>query len=312
MTDNGQPRITVAIIAQEEEANIADCLATVRWADEVVVVDGGSRDRTAEIAESMGARVHHNPWPGFSKQWDLAIGLSGGAWVFVLAADERVTEELAGQIEATVAGDSACDGYRVRRQTYFLDRAMRGCGWRDQLELRLVRRGRGRMDGRLVHEQLVVDGSVGVLDGRLVHYSHPTVRDYIANLNRCTTLEAQEALAFDVQESWLPPIGALGRAARRWVGSDRSYGTAHAILKAELKNRVVWLPLLPFAPLLRFAQMYVVQRGYQDGRHGLYLSLLSGIYVFVKQVKLWELRRTRSKQGSAAVIDQEERVKTYV
>ena len=312
MTDNRRPGVTVAIIAQDEEANIADCLATVRWADEVVVVDGGSRDRTAEIAESMGARVHYNAWPGFSKQWDLAIDLSEGVWVFVLAADERVTEELAGQIEAVAVDDGACDGYRVRRQTYFLDRAMRGCGWSDQLELRLFRRGRGRMDGRLVHEQLVVDGTVGVLGGRLIHYSHPTVRDYIANLNRCTTLEAEEALAFDVQESWLPPIGALGRAVRRWLGSDRSYGTAHAILKAELKNRVVWLPLLPFAPVLRFAQMYVVQRGYRDGRHGLYLSLLSGIYVFVKQVKLWELRRTRSKQGSVMVIDHEERVKTYV
>lgn len=314
MSNNSRPKnrrgVTVAIIAQDEETNIADCLTSVAWADEVVVVDGGSRDRTPEIAESMGAHVHHNPWPGFSQQWDLAISLAKRDWVFLLAADERVTEELAREIRAVVAGDADCDGYRVRRQTYFVDRAMRGCGWSDQLELRLFRRGRGKMDGRLVHEQLIVEGTVGLVAGRLIHYSHPTIRDYIANLNRCTSLEAEEALAFDVQESWLPPFGALWRAFRRWLRSDRSYGTAHSILKSELKNRVVWLPLQPFAPPLRFVQMYVAQRGYLDGRHGLYLSLLSGIYVFVKQVKLWEMRRTRAERQIK--VDVGEKVKTHV
>lgn len=301
--------VSVAIIAQDEEANIADCLASVGWADEVVVVDGGSRDRTAEIAADMGAHVRHNPWPGFSQQWDLAISLANRDWVFLLAADERVTDELAQEIVAMAAGDNACDGYRVPRQTYFLDRAMRGCGWSDQLELRLFRRGHGRMDGRLVHEQLIVDGRVGVLTGGLTHYSHPSVRDYIANLNRCTSLEAEEALTYDVHESWLPPFAALWRAGRRWLRSDRSYGTTHTILKSELKNRVVWLPLQPLAPLLRFVQMYFVQRGYLDGRHGLYLSLLSGMYVFVKQVKRWELLRKRA--GRAVGIEVTGKVETH-
>lgn len=286
--------VTVAIIAQDEEANISDCLASTGWADEVIVVDGGSRDRTPGIAAGMGAIVHHNPWPGFSEQWDTAIGLATRDWVFLLAADERVTPELAMQIAGVAGGDVAYDAFRVPRRTHFLDRAMRGCGWNDQLELRLFRRGRGRMDGRLVHEQLIVDGPAGELTGRLTHYSHPTVREYIANLNRCTSLEAEESLAYDVRESWLPPFGSLWRAGHRWLGSSRSYAAAYAILKDELKNRVVWLPLQPFAPLLRFLQMYVAQRGYLDGRHGLYLSLLSAIYVFVKQVKLWELRRRRA------------------
>lgn len=294
--------VTIAIIAQDEEANIADCLESVAWADEVIVVDGGSRDRTPEIAAAMGAQVRHNPWPGFSAQWDLAISLANRDWVMLLAADERVTPALAEEIRNVAASDGHYDGYRIPRQTYFIDHAMRGCGWHDQLELRLFRRGHGRMDGRLVHEQLIVDGPIGLLKGGLAHYSHPTVRDYIDNLNRCTSLEAEEAVAFDVEESWLPPIGALLRAGRRILVSDRSYGSAHAILKDELKNRVVWLPLQPFAALLRFVQMYVVQRGYLDGRHGLYLSLLSGIYVFVKQVKLWELRRRQRDRAVDAPV----------
>jgi hypothetical protein len=284
--------VSVVVIAQEEEANIAACLESARWAEETVVVDGGSRDRTPELARAAGARVHENRWPGFSKQWDVAISLVSQDWVFLLAADERVSEELAAQVREAIA-DARYDGYAVRRQTYFLDRPMRHCGWGDQRELRLFRRGRGRMDGRLVHERLVVDGPVGELSGRIVHYSHPSIEDYLANLNRCTTLEAQEALALGARRSWLPPVGPLARAGRRWLASDRTCHTARSLVRDELKNRVEWLPLQPLAPLLRFLQMYVGQRGFLDGRHGLYLSLLSGGYVFVKQAKLWELRRAR-------------------
>ena len=163
------------------------------------------------------------------------------------------------------------------------------------------------MDSRLVHERLVVDGPVGELMGHLLHYSHPTVRDYLSNMNRCTSLEAEEALALGQRGSWLPPTGPLLRAARRWLAGDRSYRSAHAALKDELKNRYAWTPLQPFAPLLRFLQMYGLQRGFRDGRHGLYLSLLSGVYVLVKQIKLWELRRATAQhraQAAPAVLDQ--------
>ncbi len=219
--------------------------------------------------------------------------------MLLLAADERVTPELAAQIRATLRAGPPHDGYYVRRQTYFLDRAMRGCGWGDELELRLVRRGRGRMDGRLVHERLVVDGSVGRIEGRLLHYSHPTLRDYLENLNRCTSLEAEEALTLGARNTWLPPLGALVRAGRRWLASDRSYRSLRAALKDEIKNRYRWTLLQPFAPLLRFIQMFVLQRGFLDGRHGLYLSLLSAVYVFVAQAKLWELQRAAARSERA-------------
>jgi glycosyltransferase involved in cell wall biosynthesis len=296
----GRSGVSIVIIAQDEEANIGACLASAAWADEVIVVDGGSRDRTPEIARSMGARVHHNPWPGFSAQWDLAIGRATCEWVFLLAADERVTPELAAQVRGIAARGGPLAGYYVRRQTYFLERAMRGCGWANQRELRLFRWGRGRMDGRMVHERLVVDGALGDLDGLLVHDSHPTVEDYLANLNRCTTLEAQEALALGVRRTWLPPVAPVARAAQRWWRSDRGYESARAALKDELKNRVTWAPLQPFAPLLRFLQMYVVLRGFRDGKHGFYLSLLSAVYVFVKQVKTWELGRSTGSTDQAA------------
>jgi hypothetical protein len=251
----------------------------------------------------MGARVHHNPWPGFSAQWDLAISLATSDWVFILAADERVTDELAEQVLAVTMDHSPFAGYYVRRQTYFLDHAMLGCGWGDQAELRLFRRGRGRMDGRLVHERLLVDGELGLLSGRLRHYSHPTVSDYLANMDRCTTLEVEEALALSEQGSWLPPTGPVLRATGRWLAGDRTYRSAHAALKDELKNRHAWLPLQPFAPFLRFLQMFVIQRGYRDGRYGLYLSLLSSVYVLVRQIKLWELRRsTRAAEPTSALV----------
>jgi glycosyltransferase involved in cell wall biosynthesis len=291
--------VSVVVIAQDEEANIGPCLESVGWADEAIVVDGGSRDRTAEIAGSLGARVHHNAWPGFSAQRDLAHSLATQDWVFALDADERVPEELAREVLDVIrGGDGQKAGYLVYRDTWFLGRHIKHCGWGGRPVLRLFRRGRGRADGRLVHEAIVVDGPVGRLSGRLLHYSHRTVAAYLENMNRCTTLEAEEAL--HARTSWLPPIGPLLRAARRWLASDRTASTAYIILKDELKNRYEWVPLQPFAPLLRFLQMFVVQRGFLDGRHGFYLSLLSAGYVFFKQVKLWDLRRVRRTATTAA------------
>lgn len=305
--------VSVVIIAQDEEANIGPCLASVPWADEVVVVDGGSRDRTPEIAASMGARVHRNPWPGFSVQRDLAISLATQDWVLALDADERVPLELAREIQELVqVGGWGRNGYLVYRDTYFLGRHIKHCGWGGRPVVRLFRRDCGRADGRIVHEGIVVTGQVGRLTHHLVHYSHPTLREYIENMNRCTSLEAEEAVALGVRRSWLPPVGALWRAGRRWLATDRSFVSGYAALKDQLKNRVEWMPLQPFAPLLRFVQMYVVQRGFLDGRHGLYLSLLSAVYVFVRQVKLWELRRAGSSHVSgASQIEARERIRAH-
>lgn len=292
--------VSVVIIAQDEEANIGPCLESAAWADEVIVVDGGSRDRTAEIAASLGARVHHNPWPGFSQQREVSIRLATQEWVLALDADERVPSALAEEIREIVQADGKGKaGYFIDRDNYFLGRHIKHGGWGQRPVLRLFRRGFGRPDGRIVHEGFVVDGPIGQLTHHLLHDSHPTLHEYIENMNRCTSLEAQEAIALGVRRGWLPPIGPLWRTARRWLASDRSYRSAYAILKDELKNRYQWLPLQPFAPLLRFLQMYLLQRGFLDGRHGLYLSLLSAVYVFVKQVKLWELRRAEPGGASS-------------
>ena len=132
MSEDGGRRasgVSVVIIAQDEEANIRACLESARWADEIVVVDGGSRDRTCEIAAAMGARVDHNPWPGFSAQRDLAISLATRDWVFALDADERVPATLAEEIVRVVQEEAGeRNGYLVYRDTYFLGRHIRHCG----------------------------------------------------------------------------------------------------------------------------------------------------------------------------------------
>ena len=313
MSSVARPGVSVVIIAQDEEAHIGPCLESAAWADQVVVVDGGSRDRTAEIAASLGARVHRNPWPGFSVQREVSLGLATQEWMFALDADERVPPALAQEIlDVVQSGGKSRHGYFVYRDNYFLGRHIKHCGWGQRPVLRLFRRGYGRADGRIVHEGFVVDGLVGQLANHLVHDSHPTLPEYIENMNRCTTLEARESIALGVRRSWLPPIGPLWRAARRWLNSDRGYQSAYAILKDELKNRHEWLPLQPFAPLLRFLQMYILQRGFLDGRHGLYLSLLSAVYVFVKQIKLWDLRRAaRASAGASPVISGEGRIRLH-
>src|SRR5271154_5344803 len=187
--------ISVAIVAMDEEANIGRTLASVRWADEIVLVDSGSKDRTCEIAREHGARVVVEPWRGYVAQKQYAIDLCTKDWVLLLDADEEVSPGLADEIRAAIARPNAASGYKLPRKNLFLGRWIKHGGFYPDPKLRLFRRGAGQFEERLVHEDLRVEGTTASLHNHLLHHAYPTIEDYLEHMNRYSSLGAQMAAA---------------------------------------------------------------------------------------------------------------------
>ena len=184
--------LSVIIIALNQEANIGECLASVRFADEIVVVDTGSTDRTVELARTGGARVVVTAWQGFAGTKNFALDQARGDWVFSLDTDERVSATLQTEILAIVQADGPLNGYRVPRKNCFGGRWIRHLGWYPDYTLRLWRRERGRFRDREVHEEVEVEGKVGLLQTPLDHYSYRNLEEYAARQDRYARLAARE------------------------------------------------------------------------------------------------------------------------
>jgi glycosyltransferase involved in cell wall biosynthesis len=246
------PRLSVAVITLDEAARLRQCLDSVAWADEIVVVDACSHDKTVQIAREFTDRVIVRPWAGFAAQKNFALEQSAGDWVLSLDADEEVAPDLRHEIMTIVADPRACDGYAVRRRNMFLGRWIRYGGLYPDWQVRLFRRGRGHFADRAVHESVSVAGPVGRLRGHLVHRSYEGVSDFIDRANRYSSL-----------------------AAEQLVRDGRRVGAGALVVR----------------PLGRFLSMYVIQRGFLDGRRGLLLATLYAYYVFMRSAKAWEVTR---------------------
>ena len=251
--------LSVIVITKNEEHNIVDCLESVRWANEVVVVDGGSDDKTVELARQHSQKVFIKPWEGYAASKNFALKQCTGDWILWLDADERVTKELGEEIQTLLKqGATSLTGFEVSRRAFFLGKWIRHCGWYPGYVLRLFRRGAGRWSEKKVHEHLEIEGKTGRLNSDLLHYTDPNLWHYFDKFNRYTSLAAEEL--------------ATNREPFRI---------------RQLLVRPVWL----------FLKMYFLKLGFLDGVHGFILCVLSSCYVFTKYAKLWELTdsKTRSK-----------------
>jgi glycosyltransferase involved in cell wall biosynthesis len=255
------PLLSVAIVTLNEEETLARTLAGVAWAEEIIVVDSGSTDRTTEIARSFGARVIEHEWPGFTAQKNLAIAQCSGTWVLSLDADEELTSELQQEIKTLLASNPPLDAYYLKRRNYFLGRWIKHGGFYPDAKLRLFRRaganGTPMFGERAVHETIAFDGKTGTLDFDLIHHSYPTLTNYIEHMNRYSSLGAEILIT-------------RGRTSRSWP--------------AFLTN--VWL-----VPQFMFQWNYFFRLGFLDGREGLLLHLYHAVYTGWKYAKAWELMR---------------------
>ena len=264
--------LSVVIITYNEEANIGRTLESVKplvtdGKGEIIVVDSGSTDRTVEIAKSFGAKVFVEEWNGFAAQKNSAIDKATGDWIFSLDADEEVDRDLAGLIahvtterpphpkqELLAAMGVAASGYWMRRRNKFLGRWIEHGGYWPDPKLRLFRKGSGKFETRMVHEDVHVEGKTGrFLDGAVIHHSYPTLSDYIEHMNRYSSLGAEMVVA----------EGKVG------------FSFINIVMR----------------PLVTFVYNYFLRLGFLDGREGLLLHLYHAVYVSWKYAKAWELSR---------------------
>ena len=246
--------LSVILITKNEEANIRTCLESVRWADQIVVVDAGSTDKTLPIARRFTKHVYVRRWDGFGAAKNYALKKCKGEWILWIDADERVPKELEAEIRRTVSSSPHPAGFSVPRKAFFLGAWIRHAGWYPGRVVRLFRRGFGSFTDHKVHERLVVRGEIGELKADLLHNTDPTLEHYFEKFNRYTSLGAEE-LSLE----------------------DERFNLAQLVLR----------------PVWTFLRMYVLKAGFLDGIPGLVLCVLSSGYVFTKYAKLWELKVNR-------------------
>ncbi len=253
------PILSVAIITLNEEHNLARTLASVDFAQEIVVVDSGSTDRTVEIAESYGAKVIHRKWTGFASQKNFAIAQCTGIWVLSLDADEELSPELRTQLRRLLPTNPPADAYYLKRRNLFLNRWIKHGGFYPDAKLRLFRRSAAnfsnapRFEERPVHETIVFNGESSTLDFDLIHHAYPTLESYIEHMDRYSSLGAKILV---------------------------KQGRVSNSLAAFYWN-------IFLVPSLGFLKNFVLRLGFLDGREGLMLHLYHATYVSWKYAKAW-------------------------
>lgn len=245
-------KLVAIVLTKNEERNIVACLESLRWADELVVLDSLSTDRTVRLAEEAGARVLTRPFDHYAAQRNAALEAVDAEWVFFVDADERATPALADEVREKIASAAPqVAGYWVPRENHIVGRVMRGGGWHPDYQLRLLRRGRARYDpARPVHEVVLLDGEAGYLQHPLIHYNYDTWGEFHAKQRRYAELEALALYCQGVR---------------------------------PLPHRYVT------QPWREFRRRYFALAGYRDGWHGLRLSLYMAWYTLVAYARLRSL-----------------------
>jgi glycosyltransferase involved in cell wall biosynthesis len=239
-------KISATIIAFNEERRIARAIESLRCADEIIVVDCGSTDRTVEIASHLGARIIDAPWEGYARQKNLAAGAAAHDWILSIDADEALSEALEGEIWQLKKSGPDFDAYTVPRMAQYLGRWILHSGWYPDRKVRLYDRRKAQWVGEFVHESVKVKGRVGQLKSNLLHFTCDSLSEHLKTMDRYTTLAAQELVA--------------------------------------RKQKIGWRRLI-LDPPWTFFRTYVLQRGCLDGFEGLTIAYMAALYAYVKYAK---------------------------
>jgi glycosyltransferase involved in cell wall biosynthesis len=252
------PKLSVTVIARDEAAEIGAALDSVRWADEIVVIDSGSTDDTVRIARQYTDRVIEREWPGYVAQKNYAASVASNDWILSLDADERVTPALASEIRAALERTPTVSAFRVPRVTWHLGRWIRSTDWYPDYQLRLYDRRVSEWTGTYVHESVSVRGPIGRMRGELQHYAYRDISEHLETIDRYTSLAARQ----------------MHEAGRR-TGAVPIAGHAACA----------------------FVRNYVLKLGVKDGAVGFLISVMNAYYVFLKYAKLWEIQRGKTEKS---------------
>jgi glycosyltransferase involved in cell wall biosynthesis len=242
--------LTVVIVAKDEERNIAECVASASFADEVLVLDSRSSDATVTLAQAAGARVVETDWPGYGPQVARGFSLAASEWVLSLDADERISKALRDEVLAAIRSGTHA-GFRIPRLSEFCGKFIHHGGWRPDYTLRLGRRTQAGFTDHFLHAHMTVEGPVGALTQPLIHFSYPNMHDVLEKLDRYSTGHARDMA---------------------------SAGKRGSVFKAVTHG------------LMAFLRTYVLRRGFLDGSHGLMLAIYNAEYTYYKYIKLMFLQ----------------------
>lgn len=254
-------KISACITAGNEEKNIRRCLESVKWVDEILVVDSFSKDNTAEICREYTHLVYEHRWLGYIGQKNLIKDLASGPWILFIDADEEISPSLRDEIldEFESGRSDAFAGYEFPRMVYYLNKWIRHGEWYPDIKMRLFRKDLGMCGGKEPHDRTIVNGPVKRLNSDMYHYTYDNIADQIATLNKFSSISAS--------------------------GHDDD----------KITFRIMDLI---FRPIIRFFRGYIIKCGFVDGLPGLVVAVTSSFGVFIKYAKLWELKLNMDKSPS--------------
>lgn len=246
-------RISAVVITYNERENIRACLESLKWVDEIIVVDSFSTDNTIQIANLYTDKVFQREWQGYSKQKNFGLSKTNIEWILFLDADERISGTLAYEIKEVIKNNySIYSGYYMPRQCFYLGRWIKYGEWSPDFKLRLVKKEKGIWSGSSVHEKLILDGKAGYLRSPMYHYSYCNINHHLEKFNLYSSLFAKEAYK-------------RGEKFRFY--------------------KLLW------APFIRFIKGYFLKQGFRDGFAGLVIAFMQSFEVFLRYAKLWELEK---------------------
>ena len=247
-------KITGLIITKNEESNIEECIKSISWCDEVIIIDSFSEDNTIEIAGRYTGNIFQNEWKGFAEQRKFALTKVSTEWIISLDADERCSSELKEEIRQLISRDSISEnGFFIPRENYFLGKKIRHCGWYPDLQMRLFRKQNAFVSNRLIHESYEVKGETGKLQNHIIHYTANSVSEYTEKINHYSSLSAIE----------------------------------------KVNKRKIGLMYLLVKPKLEFLKKYIFQLGFLDGTEGLMISLFHMTTKSLTYMKIYELQNKK-------------------
>lgn len=282
--------LSVVIITFNEEKNIGECLENVKWANETIVVDSFSTDKTIEIAKKHTKNVFQVGRIGTGKIKNMGIDKAKNLWVLNLDADERIPDNLKKELE-DVLKDPKSDGYYIPRKSFLGKRWIKGAGQWPDYNLRLFRKDRGRFQEKMVHERVILDGSTARLKNHMMHYNYESWHHFVNKRNWYTTKEAEDLL--EKKFVWVYPWGIIKGFFRRYRESRKkgnSLADSYVMARSALdKHQLKWT--IPFKPFFAFFRFYFVQKGFRDGVHGLAWALGCSYDNFMKYAKYHDMKR---------------------